>query len=149
MCLHGCTITTETKINVFEIFSHSTGPFGVAPFEKISKNVDFSLRGKHCVGWPVKLCTFSRIFLMKSDFTIFLHFFADFRALWTVQICYGTILRARSKESEGPSGREQIRLNPFFEHVLFRWCQYIFFRIRQTSMSDGLLLNGNESFKGI
>ena len=30
------------KSTLFEIFSHSTGPFGAAPFEKFSINVDFS-----------------------------------------------------------------------------------------------------------
>ena len=41
--LGGCTITSELKSTLFEIFSHSTGPFGAAPFEKISNNVGFSL----------------------------------------------------------------------------------------------------------
>ena len=41
--LGGCMITSKTKINVLEKFSHSAGPFEAAPFEKISKNVDFSL----------------------------------------------------------------------------------------------------------
>ena len=36
------------KSMFFEIFSHSAGPFGAAPFEKISHNVDFSLWGKQC-----------------------------------------------------------------------------------------------------
>ena len=29
------------KSTLFEIFSHSAGPFGAAPFEKISNNVAF------------------------------------------------------------------------------------------------------------
>ena len=33
----------------FEIFYHSAGPFVAAPFEKISKNDDFSLWGKQCI----------------------------------------------------------------------------------------------------
>ena len=43
-CVLGCTI----RSTLFEIFSHSAGPFGAAPFEKIS-NVDFSLGQKKTI----------------------------------------------------------------------------------------------------
>ena len=40
------------KSTLFEIFSHYADPFVTAQFEKISKNVDFSLWGKQCIVLP-------------------------------------------------------------------------------------------------
>ena len=42
------------KSTIFEIFSHSAGPFRAGPFEKIPKSVDFSLSGKQCIV-PIKM----------------------------------------------------------------------------------------------
>ena len=36
-------LSQRLKSMLFEIFSHTAGPFRVALFEKISKNVDFSV----------------------------------------------------------------------------------------------------------
>ena len=41
--LGGCTITSKTKINVFDKNFSLRWPFGAALFEIFSKNVDFSL----------------------------------------------------------------------------------------------------------
>ena len=40
------------KLTFFEIFSSLKVPFGDPLLEKVSKNVDFSLWGKHCIVLP-------------------------------------------------------------------------------------------------
>ena len=46
---------SKTKINVFgKKFSHSACPFGIAPYKKNSKNVDFSLE-VNSANCPLKL----------------------------------------------------------------------------------------------
>ena len=70
-------LTQMAKINVFlNMFVTAAGPLEAAPFVKISKNVDFSLRGKqlvHCiVSCQIEL--FCKKKFVKNDFTKFMHF---------------------------------------------------------------------------
>ena len=71
MCLGGCTRTSKAKINVFwNILSLRWPLCGCS----IKKNVDFSLWGKQ---W-ICLVKLQIVLVVKSDFTIFLHFFEKF-----------------------------------------------------------------------
>ena len=90
ICLGGCMTTSKTKINVF--VNISSLHFRDLPLEKISKNVQFILRGKQYFLLPK--WTFFRVLAHCALFTYYyvlilcLQEFCEFRAKCGLLWCY-------------------------------------------------------------
>ena len=93
MCLGTCTLvariarlTQRLNSKFLQIFHHSASSKGAAPFEKFQKMLTLAFEAKCALSRQIAL-TFPDFFV-EGDYTNFLHFFQDFRALCKGQILF-------------------------------------------------------------